>query len=380
MTAVVLFGSTLGKIFSPLTSAMAWLIAFFYALVPNYVFAIALLTIVVMIVTSPLTVKSTKSMVLMQRLAPELKKIQAKYKNDKAKLNEEMMNLYKEHGVNPAGGCLPLIIQMPVFFLLYGVIRGLTHTVTSKTTHVVHAAPLYISHSTKLYQNLVANKGKMPSFGIDLAARVFGHTHFTQAIPYIVLVLVAIGLQYLQMRQLNNRNPAAAQANPQAQMMQRYMPLIFAVIYINISAGVNVYFIVSTLCRIGIQEAIFRSGVIDRAPVKETRLGAAAGGAPKRKTIMERLADAQRQAIEAQQARQAALQAGDTPPRGKPADGSGSGGGKPGTPGNTGRATPNAANGSSRSRQSPSNGSAGNGAGAAKSHPRSKTKRTRKAR
>ncbi|HLX89004.1 MAG TPA: membrane protein insertase YidC [Acidimicrobiales bacterium] len=329
MTALVpmVFGTTLGKIFQPLFQAMAWLIAFFYALVPNFAIAIALLTVIVMIVTAPLTVKSTKSMVAMQRLSPELKKLQQKYKGDRQKLNEEMMNLYKEHGVNPAGGCLPMIIQFPIFIILYDVIRGLTNIVKSGATiasqsvgsHVVKCAspkgcsdPRYIGTSTRLYKDIFHQNGKMPAFHIDLAQRVFGHHTFGQALPYIILVAVAIGLQYLQMRQLNSRNPAMAQANPQAQMMQRYMPLIFAVIYLNISAGVNVYFIVSTLCRIGIQEGVFRSGLLDRAPRPvETRLsGASSGGAPKKKTFMERLADAQRQAIEAQQARQAALRPG----------------------------------------------------------------------
>lgn len=386
MTAVVpVLGSTLGKIFQPLFQAMAWLIAFFYALVPNYAVAIALLTVVVMIVTAPLTVKSTRSMVAMQRLSPELKKLQAKYKGDRQKLNEEMMNLYKEHGVNPAGGCLPLVIQFPVFIILYDVIRGLTNTVTRghliesvhpavHCTKAVCADPRYITTSTKLYQDVVHAGGKMPAFGIDLAQKVFGHHTFTAALPYIILVAVAIALQYFQMRQLNSRNPAMAQANPQAQMMQRYMPLIFAVIYLNISAGVNVYFIVSTLCRIGIQGAVFRSGVLERAkaPTENRLPGQAGSGRPRRKGFMERLADAQRQAIEAQQARQAALQAGPTPgpeagPAKKPPP-AGQRGGRP------------AANGKGRPGAGPGDGSAGNGAPPKGAHPRSKAKRNRKAR
>ncbi len=121
---------------------------------------------------------------------------------------------------------------------------------------------------------------------------------------------VAIGLQYLQMRQLNSRNPGAAQANPQMQMMQRYMPLIFAVIYIRISAGVNIYFVVSSLCRIGIQEGIFRSGVLDKTPTRrEGNLPSrGGGGGTPRRSIMERLADAQQRALEQQKARQSGLQ------------------------------------------------------------------------
>ena len=384
MTAFVpVLGSTLGQIFQPLFQAMAWLIAFFYALVPNYAIAIALLTVVVMIVTAPLTVKSTRSMVAMQRLSPELKKLQAKYKGDRQKLNEEMMALYKEHGVNPAGGCLPLVIQFPVFIILYDVIRGLTNTVKhgqliaslhQHCTNAVCPDPRYISTHTRLYQDVRHAAGKMPAFGIDLAQKVFGHHTFTAALPYIILVVVAIGLQYLQMRQLNSRNPAMAQANPQAQMMQRYMPLIFAVIYLNISAGVNVYFIVSTLCRIGIQEGVFRSGVLDRGPrPTETRLPGQVGGArPKRKTFMERIADAQRQAIEAQQARQAALQAGtpDARPQKKsPSPPDGQKGARPGT------------NGKGRPGSGTGGGTAGNGTPASPGpHPRSRAKRNRKAR
>ena len=366
---VPVLASTLGKIFQPLFQAMAWLIAFFYAVVPNYAVAIALLTVVVMIVTAPLTVKSTRSMVSMQRLAPEMKKLQQKYKGDRQTLNEEMMKLYREHGVNPAGGCLPMVIQFPIFIILYDVIRGLTNTVKSgqlipqllprhvPCTQAVCAAPRYIGTSTKLYQNLVHNGGKMPAFGIDLAQRVLGHHTLTAALPYIFLVLVAIGLQYLQMRQLNRRNPQMAQANPQAQMMQRYMPLIFAFIYINIAAGVNIYFIVSSLCRIGLQEAVFRSGVLDRAKVGENSIpgGAGAAAPAKRKTIMERLADAQRNALEAQQAREAALLA-DTP--GLP----------PATP----------KTGAPPKTPPPSSGNGGPPPKAA--HPRSKTKRSRKAR
>ncbi|MHB8328640.1 MAG: YidC/Oxa1 family membrane protein insertase [Acidimicrobiales bacterium] len=398
MTALIpVLGSTLGKIFQPLFQAMAWLIAVFYALVPNYAIAIALLTVVVMIVTAPLTVKSTRSMVAMQRLSPELKKLQQKYKGDRQQLNDEMMKLYREHGVNPAGGCLPMIVQMPIFIILYDVIRGLTNTVhrgakilpSSSVCHqTVCAAPRYIGTSSKLYQNLIHSGGKMPAFGIDLAQRVLGHHSITAALPYGALIAVAIGLQYLQMRQLNSRNPAMAQANPQAQMMQRYMPLIFAVIYINIAAGVNIYFIVSSLCRIGLQEAVFRSGVLDKTgPAAKGELpGRTGASAPKRRTVMERLADAQRQAVDAQRARQAALQAEVEIPPASPAPSTGNGrspatgGGKPAS--NRGRETPSAASDSAASDSAASDSAASDSAAPASkvTHPRAKAKRTRKAR
>jgi YidC/Oxa1 family membrane protein insertase len=318
MNAVTMFASTLGQVFQPLFQAMAWLMALFYALVPNYAIAIALLTVVVMIVTAPLTVKSTRSMMAMQTLAPEMKKLQQKYKADKQLLNEEMMKLYREHGVNPVGGCLPMVIQFPIFIILYDVIRGLTNTVKSghyysssagKNVLCQHgpcSSPRYIGHSTKLYASLLRHNGKMPAFGIDLASKVLGHHSITQALPYALLILVAIALMYLQTRQLNSRNPQMAQANPQAQMMQRYMPIMFALIYINIAAGVNIYFIVSSLCRIGIQEGVFRSGVLAKPPPtggeSEEVLPGVGGKAakPHRRTFMERMAEAQKRALEQQ--------------------------------------------------------------------------------
>ncbi len=317
MLTHLLFASTIGQIFKPLYEALAWVIAVFYALIPNFAIAIALLTVVVMIVTAPLTVKSTRSTIAMQRVAPELKKIQAKYKGDRVTLNEEMMKLYKEHGINPAGGCLPMLIQLPVFVVLYGVIRGLTATFKDKSGKLV-ARPDYVSHNTRLYHDLIVANGHMKAFGLDLGNTLFSHrSSWVGAIPYAAIVLVAIALQYLQMRQLNSRNPAAAQANPQMQMMQRYMPLIFAIIYLRISAGVNVYFVVSSLCRIGIQEAIFRSGVLDKAPTRRegTLPSRDGGGAAPRRSIMERLADAQQRALEQQKARQAGVQGElDAPP------------------------------------------------------------------
>src|SRR5919112_580524 len=99
---------------------------FFYSYVHNYAIAIALLTCVVMIITTPLTLKGTRSMIEMQRLQPQIRKLQLQYKDDRQKLNEELMAFYKEHEINPVGGCLPLLIQAPVFSILFYVVQGLT--------------------------------------------------------------------------------------------------------------------------------------------------------------------------------------------------------------------------------------------------------------
>jgi hypothetical protein len=185
-----------------------------------------------------------------------------------------------------------------------------------------------------------------------------------------------------------------AQANPQMQMMQRYMPLLFAVIYINIAAGVNIYFIISSLCRIGIQEAIFRSGALNKAaPAAEGVLPSRAGGgtaAPRRRTMMERLAEMLQQKEAQQRAREGLPPAGKDrpgkddatsrpPPRPAPASN-----GTPKSPGKTPAkpAGTNSAKGNGRGpgAKAPSpNGAESNGSGDKKpTHPRSKTKRERK--
>src|ERR1700678_2962001 len=134
----MLLGSSIGQIVHPLFIAFATLLAWFYALIPNYAVAIALLTIPVMIVVFPITRRGTRSMMKMQLLAPELKKIQTRYKVQpsmtvaekqatRTQLNEEMMALYKENNVSPTGGCVPLFMQFPIFIVLYDTIRALTH-------------------------------------------------------------------------------------------------------------------------------------------------------------------------------------------------------------------------------------------------------------
>ena len=118
-----------GSVFDPLYTALGAVLAWIYAVVANYGVAIVLLTVAVRLVLYPLTVKQTKSMQAMQKVQPELKRLQQKYKNDKQKLNEEMMKFYREHHINPLAGCLPLLLQMPLFFVLYRLIHDLTKTV-----------------------------------------------------------------------------------------------------------------------------------------------------------------------------------------------------------------------------------------------------------
>jgi YidC/Oxa1 family membrane protein insertase len=112
------------NIWDSLLEGLGAILAFFYDVIPSYGVAIILLTILVRVVLLPLTIRQTRSMQAMQSLQPKVKELQRKYKGNRQKLNEETMKLYKEHQVNPLGGCLPLLLQLPVFFALFSVLRS----------------------------------------------------------------------------------------------------------------------------------------------------------------------------------------------------------------------------------------------------------------
>ncbi|HVX19178.1 MAG TPA: membrane protein insertase YidC [Acidimicrobiales bacterium] len=251
---------------------LAKALAFCYQIWPSYGGAIVLLTVAIMIVLLPLTLKGTRSMLEMQRIQPELKKLQNRYKDDRQRLNEEVMALYKEHGVNPIGGCLPMLLQIPVFWVLYRVLEGLTHrapmgadvgAALTGSTHAIttagHFQPSYISSTSKLYEALHST-GKMMSLGVDLSESVLtamkkGMGH---AAPFLVLMVLVIATTYIQQWQMQSRTPKDA-VNPQQQTMMKIMPLVFAVIYFAIPAGVVVYFLASNVFRIGQQYFITRT-------------------------------------------------------------------------------------------------------------------------
>jgi YidC/Oxa1 family membrane protein insertase len=267
------FAFAIGQIAHPFFVAFAWLLAQCYALVPSYAIAISLLTIAVMVVVSPITSRATRSMMKMQLLAPELKALRTKYattagmsaqerQEARQALNDEMLALYRANDVSPTGGCLPILLQLPIFWILYGTIRGLIHSAGRGTS--LHAAPLYVSHTSRIYRDIVhAVAGHLTSFGMNLADSLrTGGLGWSQRGPYLALVLLAVGLQYLQMKQLSgrNRNPDASSVSPRMRRVQWVFPIVFSAIYFSVPAGVNVYFVVSSLFRIAQQELIYRHG------------------------------------------------------------------------------------------------------------------------
>jgi YidC/Oxa1 family membrane protein insertase len=236
--------------FAPFAEALA----FFYNIIPNYGVAIALLTLLVMVILTPLTLKGTRSMMIMQSLQPEMKKIQAQYKDDRQKLNEELLKFYRENNINPLGGCIPLLIQLPVFLILYRVIRGLTHIGPSGTIE-----PQYLNHSSKLYQDLYGST-EMRAFGMNLAesaTKALQHS-FVSVLPYLVLIIGVAATSVIQQRQISGRNPAAA-SNPQQQMLMKLGPIMITGISLVAPGGLVIYFFVSNLYRVGQQALISRT-------------------------------------------------------------------------------------------------------------------------
>ncbi|MHB8671041.1 MAG: YidC/Oxa1 family membrane protein insertase [Acidimicrobiales bacterium] len=248
------------SIFEPIYSALGQLLAWFYGLIPSYGVAIILLTIAVRLLVWPLTVKQVKSQQAMQRIQPEMKRLQAKHKGDRQKLNEEMMALYKEHGVNPFGGCLPLLLQFPLLLVMWRLIYGLVPKHNSQ-----FELPKHIPKTSALYHHLAPGNppkplGKMVSWGIDLAQKALNVHGFGKALPFYALVAVVVATGYFQQRQINLRtNQPGAPVNQQAQMMGRIMPVMFGVFSLSFPAGVVVYFAVSNFWQIAQQALMFRS-------------------------------------------------------------------------------------------------------------------------
>jgi len=239
-----------------LLKALGATMSFFYDLIPNYGFAIIMLTLVVSLLLFPLTLKQTRSMKAMQEIQPEIKRIQKEYKSDREELNKQLLAFYKEHNINPAAGCLPLLVQMPIWFALFRVLRvgevngALSHDYIPKGG----LADAIIAHKTNfLGMDLLISP--------NLAARNDG---LVQALPYIVLVALVVVTGLVQTWQMTRRRKPqddGKEQSKQAQQMQtvtKFMPLLLGVFSWGFPTGLVIYFVTSNLFRIGQQSLIFR--------------------------------------------------------------------------------------------------------------------------
>jgi len=252
------------QIFNNIADGMGAVLAFIYKVIPSYGLAIIGLTVVVRLVLFPLTAKQARSMQKMQVVQPEIKKLQAKYKDNRQQLNEEIMKFYKENQINPMAGCLPLVFQMPVFFALFRVLR-------EPLKHIPKDSKLFHAFCGNATPKNCHPKG-LKFLGLDLSKSAADiHGGFGTALPYFLLIALVVITGYLQFKQTQSRQ-TNQQANPQAAMMGKIFPALFAFISYRLPSGVVLYFLVSNGWQIGQQALIFRT-----AP--DPLVGGAAGGA-----------------------------------------------------------------------------------------------------
>jgi YidC/Oxa1 family membrane protein insertase len=232
-----------------LFEAPASLLAWFYSFTNNYILAISMIALVIMIITAPLVLKSTKGMLEMQKLQPEMKKLQNMYKGDRQKLNEEMMKLYQEHKVNPLASCFPLLLQMPVFIIMFRVLHGLTHIAAGESTF----SPQYLSKSSKLYESLVGKK-EMLAWGLDLSRRPYSVVadSFGKGLLYVGLVLILGLLYFAQQRMVASRATVSPTISANQQKLMQYLPVVFAIFMGFYLTGLVIYYFAQAVFRIGL--------------------------------------------------------------------------------------------------------------------------------
>ena len=203
-----------------------------YGVVHDYGFAIILLTVAIRLLLLPLTVKQTKSMYELQRIQPKIKELQEKYKNNKEKLQEETLKFYQENKVNPFGGCLPMLLQMPIFFALFRMLGTAGET-----------PGLFPQHIQTLSDSAAAAASRfwiiIPDITLS-AGQVYKGDGLTAAIPYIVFVLL-FGASTLVPQLLQ---PGAQAQQKQMSYMMSAMMLFFGW---SVSAGVVLYWVTQGL-------------------------------------------------------------------------------------------------------------------------------------
>jgi YidC/Oxa1 family membrane protein insertase len=321
-----------------LLNALGWVVAQIYSVIPNYGVTIIVLTVLIRLVLLPLGIRQVRSMQHMQIIQPKVKQLQAKYKGNKTKQQEEIMKLYKEYGVNPFSGCWPVLLQFPILIAMYSTVRFPQHPIHIPDDSALYAAvsqqiPQTIppgdpngtpvtsqeqvdaldlpgsTHGTSfLTMNLLcsaSNAGKEDATLGD-RAKVNGETvtieypvdcgnSVPDRIPYYIFAALMFASTYYQQRQMQKSSPPGA-ASSQQQAIMRIMPLMFGVFGIFFPAGLVVYWTTSNAWQIGQQYFILRS-----RPTEETLAAKASssnkGNATPKKgfmaSMMER-ADAER--------------------------------------------------------------------------------------
>ncbi|MDR2371146.1 MAG: membrane protein insertase YidC [Treponema sp.] len=237
---------------SPLERLLKWMLLMFYRIIPNYGVAIILLTLLVKVVFFPLTKKSSESTLRMQAISPKIKELQAKYKDNPQKMNAEMAALYKKEGYNPLSGCLPMLLQIPIFFAMYNLFNN--HFDLRGAMFIPKWIPdLSLPESIYHFSNF-----RMPFLGwTDL-----------RLLPFIY---VGSQLMYGKVTQTPDQ-----QGNSQMKMMLYAMPVIFFFILYDVPSGLLIYWIFSNILTMVQQVAINKY----LAPRRAAQAAAAAASEP----------------------------------------------------------------------------------------------------
>lgn len=268
------------ELWTGLLEGLGQLLSFLYDLVPSFGLAIILLTIAVRMLMLPLTVKQTRSMQAIQKLQPEVKKIQAKHKGDRQKTNEEVMKLYQEAGANPLGGCWPMLLQMPVFIALYRLFVDCGKFVTKAGKRICAPGFIgvkYLPAGSALRAAMIG--GQAGFLGMDLGltpTQVYRADGIIPAVPYGIMILLMAATQWFSAKQMSSRQGADAQP-AQAQMMMRIMPVFLAFISLNFPVALTIYWVAGNLWTIGQQYVMLRLAEGEGLPLL-SRFGSAARG------------------------------------------------------------------------------------------------------
>ena len=238
----------MSEVWNGLLGILGNILSFFYDLVPNYGFAIIGLTIVVNLLVFPLTLKQVRSTRAMQEIQPEMERIRRENKGDQETTNQKVMELYRERGVSPFGCVLPLLVQMPVWFALFRVLRDPANSLPSDSSLLVAASEGALRFLT---------------MDLDLAPSEVVSTQglfALETVPYLLLVGFVILTGFMQQKLLSPPRQSNV-SNPQAEAVQRMtkiLPLMFGVISYIWPSGLNLYFATSNVFRTGQQLLIFK--------------------------------------------------------------------------------------------------------------------------
>jgi YidC/Oxa1 family membrane protein insertase len=252
----------IANVFQPLIDVFDHVLVFFHDSVGlSWGMSIIALTVCVRIVLIPLTLKQFRSMQGLQKLAPEIKELQGKYKDDKQRLNQEMMKLYQEHKVNPFGSCLPLVLQLPVFFSLFYMLRK--DLKLDICPQVVQYAAQHGTSVASVSCNQVDPGSASFLFINDLTAKATGGT-------LVILLVLYVGSQLLSGVLMS----VTADRNQRFIMIA--LPFVFVPFIQGFPAGLIVYWITTNFWTVGQQYVIRRSAGL---PVRGAPIPAGASAA-----------------------------------------------------------------------------------------------------